>query len=625
MYRVRCAHNFVCAFVLTLLTLNPLWADDTEIFFRSSDSLTQPNLLFVLDGSGSMGWYDCADNTVSENGPCLNDNSPNATTSRLQRMINGLNEILDSDQVSNINIGLMRFSHQFAGGRVVYPLSDIDLEFCNGVPCNESTSFNSQSSVSSIEDNAYEDENGAVVMDTQAIPLTLYDGDLQSTVTGIRFPDLRIPQGATIEDARIDFTSLTDSDQSTISFRVEDTADSEPFESAAGNISNRNWWSSQVDWPSQQWHAGTTVESNNLQSLIQRVVQKSNWCGGNALGISVTGDDANFLAAAFNSGSNNAPVLRVTYKLDNVPQDGGCTRRSIVASLDSSTADAVEHLAADKLGEVDLGFEYQRVDDRWFSGFLFEDVDIPKGSVIQDARIKLQVSQLAYMNGGNLNIEIQLEDSASPANFSGTDFNLTNRLKTAGVVWNDVPLTLLETVQSENFAPLVEGIVNKATWNSGNKIGVYLTNHASSDADGERGFTSRSRNHLNGYHEAKLEVTYLTNITQAGQLVSGPVTSVKTKIKDQLDDMIARGGTPTVGALYEAQRYFGGQGVDYGKTRCSSDSAWCANNAAVGYASRVSHPDSYTGGTVFTPDGCPENAPNSVNRRYWQGRITRGN
>ena len=610
MYREGFTQHLFSALVLSLLILNPLWADDTEIFFKSSDSLTQPNLLFVLDGSGSMGWYDCADNSVSDSGPCPDDDSPNANTTRLQRMINGLTTILDDDHVNGINIGLMRFSHEFAGGRVIYPLSDIDLEFCNGVPCNESTSFNSQSSVSSIEDNAYEDENGLVVMDTQALPVTLYDGDQQSRITGIRFPDLRIPQGATIEDARIDFTSLTASNQSTISFRVEDTANSEPFEAVADNISNRNWWSNQIDWASQPWPAGAPVESNNLQSLVQRVVQKTNWCGGNALGISVTGDNADFLAAGYDPGSNQGPVLRVTYRLDNVPQDGGCTTRSIVASLDANTADAVEDLRTGFLGTVYQTSTYQLVDDRWFSGFLFEDVDIPKGSTIQDARIKLQVSEQPGINSGNHNIEIRHEDSVAPANFSNTNSNLSNRLKTSAVLWDDVPVTLRETVLSENFAPLAEGIVNKTTWNSGNKISVFLNRHSSSDANSIRGFTSRSFNHFNGFHEAKLEVTYLTNITGAGQLVSGPVTNVKTLIKDQLNDMVPDGFTPTVGALYEAQRYFGGQGVDYGKFRCNPDSERCADYDWVGSASRVSHPDSYTGGTPIRHPWCQENALN---------------
>ena len=55
MYRSR---QFLTTVFLTLFILNPLWADDVEIFFDTVDKTTRPNLLFVLDGSGSMLAYD---------------------------------------------------------------------------------------------------------------------------------------------------------------------------------------------------------------------------------------------------------------------------------------------------------------------------------------------------------------------------------------------------------------------------------------------------------------------------------------------------------------------------------------------------------------------------------------
>ena len=135
---------FLRTILLSLLVLNPLWADDIEIFFNTAGSGTKPNLLFVLDGSGSMGWYDCLDTTVSDNRPC-NDGSPNGDNSRLTRMVDALTEVLEN--TSGVNVGIMRFSHWQAGGRVIYPIRPIDAQFCNGEPCNTDSVFTAQSTL----------------------------------------------------------------------------------------------------------------------------------------------------------------------------------------------------------------------------------------------------------------------------------------------------------------------------------------------------------------------------------------------------------------------------------------------------------------------------------------------
>ena len=47
------------ALLISLFCLHPVWADDTEIYFRPiAAEETQPNILFVLDNSGSMDNFD---------------------------------------------------------------------------------------------------------------------------------------------------------------------------------------------------------------------------------------------------------------------------------------------------------------------------------------------------------------------------------------------------------------------------------------------------------------------------------------------------------------------------------------------------------------------------------------
>jgi len=80
--------------IATMLTTN---ADDTEVFY--SVNAAKPNLLFVLDNSGSMN-RDV--NGVSS------DQAAYTGTSRLQILQNAVQSVLQ-EAPDNVNIGLMRF------------------------------------------------------------------------------------------------------------------------------------------------------------------------------------------------------------------------------------------------------------------------------------------------------------------------------------------------------------------------------------------------------------------------------------------------------------------------------------------------------------------------------------
>jgi len=83
-----------------------LEADDTEIYLGNINVSTsvRPNVLFILDTSGSMSATD------------------GMSQDRLDRMKDALGTILDD--ANNINVGLMRFTDP--GGPILFPVSYID-------------------------------------------------------------------------------------------------------------------------------------------------------------------------------------------------------------------------------------------------------------------------------------------------------------------------------------------------------------------------------------------------------------------------------------------------------------------------------------------------------------------
>ncbi len=593
--------TFISATILCLFTLHPVWADDTEIFFNSvTDSETQPNLLFVIDGSGSMGWYDCADTSIPPSTTNCNDGTPSGTTTRLERMVSAMENVLEN--TSNINIGLMRFSHSNSGARVLYPVSDIDQQFCNDEPCGDSYVFDAQSSVSASTDDAFEAAgNGEVFVSEQFVPATTYDGDQTASVTALRFPTLLIPQGATIVDARIDFTSVSDSDDySDLTFSVEDTGDAQPYTTAYNSITNRTWAYNTVPWNNvPAWTNNSTIESPNLATLIHRVVNKTDWCGGNAASISMRGSGSR-LAAAFDRGASDGPVLRVKYRLANIPDTGGCTTSTILQAVNSNEGDAREVLLGSNKDNVSLSTNRQRVWDKHMSGFSFEDVNIPQGSKIKQATLTM-TTFVANRNSGDMTIGISLENNASPTAFSTDNKDLTDRTKTSSVTWDNIPTGHNTIANSPDIGPLIETIIDNGDWAEGNRINLFLEKNGGGGTT-ERNFYSYNKDNTRA---ARLSITYFAQITKASDQISGPVTDVRTKIREQLNDMVAAHGTPTLGALLEAKRYFAGEAMDYGKTRSAT------GNYDERY-SRVSHPDSYTGGTLNRNANCNANALNGA-------------
>ncbi|MGC4008674.1 MAG: PilC/PilY family type IV pilus protein [Pseudomonas sp.] len=93
------------------------YADDTEIFFGGPaiDSGIRPNVLFVLDNSGSMAWRTDS-----------NENPYGSQSSRMTILKGAFSDIIQS--VKGINAGVMVLNSrtEYDGTRMVFPVENID-------------------------------------------------------------------------------------------------------------------------------------------------------------------------------------------------------------------------------------------------------------------------------------------------------------------------------------------------------------------------------------------------------------------------------------------------------------------------------------------------------------------
>ncbi len=573
----------------------PAHADDSEVFFGqvSNNSSVHPNVLFVLDTSRSM-----------------HDPDPGQEGSRLDRMKEAMETILDD--ATNVNVGLMRFNSIEGGSSVIYPITPINEVICGpGFPCGP-TSITSSVRISADDSEQYNDPNDPKTNNTSDLYIGLGQeaGSGRAQIVGQRFRSLTIPQGATITSARMIFTAgQTKAEEVNLKIVGEDVNHAVSFKNDDNHLGGRlaNATTAEVDWKiTEPWQAGTTYESPDVSNIVQEIVNRPGWCGGNSLSMMFTGT-GNRVTLSDDAGSDIGAKLVVTYDADSIPSDGGCLEKTLTVQVSTDTNDAQELLYPGSYTYdhrmyryfEDIRLPLNTVNSyEWITAFRFEDLPIPKGADIRRADLQLVTSDQTF--SGDSTVEIKLENSTLPNEIRSTRGNLSNRnLLTDSLDWtfpdaNDMPAG--SKVRSGDFDFLVQDLVGSDSWNRENNGLMIVLKHKS--GTGTRWFKSFDKEPSAA---AKLRIRYRENIGITR-------LTAKDELKGVVANLSAIGGTPIAGAYLEAANYYLGNEVDFGRTRGSANAMWRGSeiDERHGYH-RVSHPDSYIGtsSTVVVRDpGC---------------------
>lgn len=147
---------------------------------------------------------------------------------------------------------------------------------------------------------------------------TTYLGRYLGTYTvlaGYRFTGVTVPNGATITNAYLTFTSY-----SALSAAVTLTiwgvdADNQAAPTSEATAAAMVETSASVSWSPGAWAAGSTYNTNDISSIIQEIVDRAGWASGNALVIEVFGPASGSgyrLAHTYDYGSGY-PQLTIEY------------------------------------------------------------------------------------------------------------------------------------------------------------------------------------------------------------------------------------------------------------------------------------------------------------------------
>ena len=193
------------------------------------------------------------------------------------------------------------------------------------VTVQNGTSTTVTSSVNSSSDDAEESvSSGSVNLTSTDLELIDETGTNQQEV-GMRFNTVNVPRNAVITNAYIQFTTdETDATTVTLSIYGEDKGNAPTFTTATRNVSSRVKTTNPVSWSPPAWptvdEAGTAQRTPNINSIIQKIVNRTDWTANNSLVLLINGTNTTKRTAHsydFSAGTGS-PVLTVTYTTDAI-------------------------------------------------------------------------------------------------------------------------------------------------------------------------------------------------------------------------------------------------------------------------------------------------------------------
>ena len=418
-----------------------------------------------------------------------------------------------------------------------------------------------------------------------------YEGDAptaEHTRTGLRFRRVSVPGGVTISNAFIDFTVAAGGggEDTTLTIRGEDDDEPMAYGSSAGDISARTRTSADVDWTPTTWDSsGEHKSTPNLRAIVQEIVNRADWCGGDDMAFIIEGREGGLRRAWAQEAPNGyEPRLFIQYRQDSVIPGAVCMVRTGQWQIADSNDDVEEVGAGIVLTGDAIGMSGGRS-----IGLRFTGLNLPEGVLIREAWLEFGASG-RHAGAGTYRIEV--ENSNDAALFTTLSDTLDERRWGSSIDW-------VETTdwndggryRTDDIKTLVQAAVDHTGWRSGNDIAFRVTGLAGA----VRRFESWDHDPLAA---VKLYVSFEDDGTETA------VRRVRDELLSHIAGLNTQGYTPIQDTLYEAALYYTGAGVDYGTYRGKGPYSY----------TRVSAADAMVSGsyTINRPADCSGDNPGAA-------------
>ncbi len=156
---------------------------------------------------------------------------------------------------------------------------------------------------------------------------------------------------------------------------------------------------------------------------------------------------------------------------------------SVSSRVSASTDDAEESVSSGNmyLNSTDLELTHENGANEQRIGMRFSSINIPIGAIITNAYIDFKADDVNSSAG---NLTIWGEDVDDAITFSATD-KISTRIKTsASVAWSPSAWNTIGVVhQTPNINTVIQEIVNRSGWNSGNDVVVIIEGQGEREAE----------------------------------------------------------------------------------------------------------------------------------------------
>jgi len=115
------------------------------------------------------------------------------------------------------------------------------------------------------------------------------------TMVGLRFPEVELPPDVEITNAYIEFVASSRyTGNASFTIRGEDVGNAATFGSDDRNISRRNDTSASVKWSTdegnlEKWYRDESHATPDLTSVVKEIAARDDWENGNAMAFTITG------------------------------------------------------------------------------------------------------------------------------------------------------------------------------------------------------------------------------------------------------------------------------------------------------------------------------------------------
>ncbi len=146
--------------------------------------------------------------------------------------------------------------------------------------------------------------------------------DTREQLIGLRFEEIKIPKGASIDSAYLDFYAKnSDSGITNVIVEIEASDDALALSKTDYDVSSRTALPINYTWDIPPWTKDNRYQSGDITALVQAIVDRDGWDYSNAMvfwikaGSGCVGDTCKRRASSYKDDAAKAPILHIEFTL----------------------------------------------------------------------------------------------------------------------------------------------------------------------------------------------------------------------------------------------------------------------------------------------------------------------